>query len=165
MGHQDHKAAAPPRVSCIVLTVSDTRTPDTDASGQLIQRLLREHQHKVVAYKLVKDEPSQIREAIRDIPAGGQVVILNGGTGLSKRDSTYEAVTGMLEKQIEGFGELFRALSYQEIGSAAMLSRATAGVYQGKVIFSLPGSEAAVRLAMEKLILPELGHLVYELNR
>ena len=165
MGHQDHKAAAPPKVSCIVLTVSDTRTPDTDASGQLIQRLLREHQHKVVAYKLVKDEPSQIREAIQDIPAGGQVVILNGGTGLSKRDSTYEAVTGMLEKQIEGFGELFRALSYQEIGSAAMLSRATAGVYQGKVIFSLPGSEAAVYLAMEKLILPELGHLVYELNR
>jgi molybdopterin adenylyltransferase len=165
MGHQEHRAAAPSKVSCVVITVSDTRTPETDMSGQLIQRLLIEHQHAVLGHHLIKDEPSQIQEQIRKAPPGTQAIIITGGTGLSKRDSTYEAVTGILEKQIEGFGELFRALGYQEIGSAAMLSRATAGIYQGKVIFSLPGSEAAVRLAMEKLILPELGHLIYELNR
>jgi molybdopterin adenylyltransferase len=165
MGHQDHRAAAPSKVNCVVITVSDTRTAETDTSGRLIQKLLGERQHTVMRYHLIKDEPSQIQEQILKAPPDTQAIIISGGTGLSKRDSTHEAVSVLLEKQIEGFGELFRALSYHEIGSAAMLSRTTAGIYQGKVIFSLPGSEAAVRLAMEKLILPELGHLIFELTR
>jgi molybdenum cofactor biosynthesis protein B len=133
----------------------------------LIRKLLAEQGHRITASHLLKDEPAEVRKLL-DILAHHpdvQAVILNGGTGISKRDGTYEAVTGLLEKRLDGFGELFRFLSYEEIGSPAMLSRATAGVYGGKLIFSLPGSEAAVRLAMEKLILPELGHLVRETNR
>jgi len=165
MGHQEHKAKAPSTIGCMVVTISDTRTPETDESGRLIKQLLREHGHTIVADHLVKNEPAQIKELIKTSQNGAQAIILTGGTGLSKRDNTYEAVVGLLEKRLDGFGELFRTLSYQEIGSSAMLSRATAGIYQGKVIFSLPGSEAAVRLAMEKLILPELGHIIHELNR
>jgi molybdenum cofactor biosynthesis protein B len=165
MGHAEHKANAPSSVGCMVITVSDTRTPDTDESGRLIQKLLREQDHSIVAYHLVKNEPSLIKGLIQKAPAGVQAIILTGGTGLSKRDSTYETLVALFEKKLDGFGELFRALSYREIGSPAMMSRATAGTYQGKVIFSLPGSEAAVRLAMEKLILPELGHLLHELTR
>ena len=151
----------------MVITCSDTRTPDTDTSGQLIQKLLKEHGHTVAAYHLVKDEPSKIKAKIKTAVTDKKVqaIIINGGTGISKRDSTFEAVDAMLEKRLVGFGEVFRYLTYQEIGSPAIMSRATAGIIKGRVLFSTPGSENAVRLAMEKLILPELGHLVKELTK
>ena len=151
----------------MVITCSDTRTPDTDTSGQLIQKLLKNQGHSVVAYHLVKDEPEQIKARIAEGTGNDQIqaIIINGGTGISRRDSTFEAVDGMLEKRLDGFGEVFRFLTYQEIGSAAIMSRATAGIIKGRVLFSTPGSENAVRLAMEKLILPELGHLVKELTK
>jgi molybdenum cofactor biosynthesis protein B len=151
----------------MVITCSDTRTPDTDTSGQLIQKLLKNQGHSVVAYHLVKDEPEQIKARIAEGTGNDQIqaIIINGGTGISRRDSTFEAVDGMLEKRLDGFGEVFRFLTYQEIGSAAMMSRATAGIIKGRVLFSTPGSENAVRLAMDKLILPELGHLVKELTK
>lgn len=130
-------------------------------------KLLKEHGHDVVAYRLVKDEPAQITEEIRTSAGDDsvQAIIINGGTGISRRDSTFEAVDSMLEKRLDGFGEVFRYLTYQEIGSPAIMTRATAGIVQGKVLFSTPGSENAVRLAMQKLILPELGHLVRELSK
>lgn len=151
----------------MVITCSDSRSPDTDTSGQLIMRLLKEQGHQVMAYHLVKDEPLLIKERIGDAlqTAGIQAIIVNGGTGISRRDSTFEAVDGMLEKRLTGFGEIFRALTYQDIGSPAIMTRATAGIIQGRILFSTPGSENAVRLAMEKLILPELGHLVKELTK
>ena len=151
----------------MVITCSDTRTPDTDTSGKLIQRLLKEQGNTVAAYHLVKDEPSKIKAKIKAAVADRKVqaIIINGGTGISWRDSTFEAVDAMLEKRLDGFGEVFRYLTYQEIGSPAIMSRATAGIIKGRVLFSTPGSENAVRLAMEKLILPELGHLVKELNK
>ena len=130
-------------------------------------KLLKEHGHDIVAYRLVKDEPAQIIEEIRSSVGNDaiQAIIINGGTGISRRDSTFEAVDSMLEKRLDGFGEVFRYLTYQEIGSPAIMTRATAGIVQGKVLFSTPGSENAVRLAMQKLILPELGHLVRELSK
>ena len=151
----------------MVITCSDTRTSDTDTSGQLIQNLLKEQGHTVAAYHLVKDEPSEIKAKITAALTNKkiQAIIINGGTGISKRDSTFEAVDAMLEKRLVGFGEVFRYLTYQEIGSPAIMSRATAGIIKGRVLFSTPGSENAVRLAMEKLILPELGHLVKELRK
>ena len=167
MGVHDHKAGAPRRAGCVVITCSDTRSPETDTSGALMSRLLREHGHDVVAAHLIKDEPNLILEAVRVAAQQDavQVILINGGTGISRRDSTFEAIDRLLEKRLDGFGELFRALSYQEIGSSAMMTRATAGIYQGRVVFSTPGSESAVRLAMEKLILPELGHLLKELAK
>ena len=151
----------------MVITCSDTRTPDTDTSGQLIQKLLKEQGHTVAAYHLVNDEPSKIKAKIKAAVNNKkiQAIIINGGTGISRRDSTFEAVNAMLEKRLDGFGEVFRYLTYQEIGSPAIMSRATAGIIKGRVLFSTPGSENAVRLAMEKLILPELGHLVKELTK
>ncbi len=130
-------------------------------------RLLKEQGHQVIAYHLVKDEPLLIKERIREAlrNAGIQAIIVNGGTGVSRRDSTFEAVDEMLEKRLTGFGEIFRALTYQDIGSPAIMTRATAGIIEGRILFSTPGSENAVRLAMEKLILPELGHLVKELTK
>jgi molybdenum cofactor biosynthesis protein B len=151
----------------MVITCSDTRTPDTDTSGQLIQKLLKEQGHRVIAYHLVKDEPSKIKAKVKAALTDKkiQAIIINGGTGISKRDSTFEAVDAMLEKRLVGFGEIFRYLTYQDIGSPAIMSRATAGIIKGRVLFSTPGSENAVRLAMEKLILRELGHLVKELSK
>jgi len=151
----------------MVITCSDTRTPETDTSGQLIQKLLKEKGHTIAAYHLVKDEPKKIKAAVKKAVKNRKVqtIIINGGTGISQRDSTFEAVDGVLEKRLDGFGELFRYLTYQEIGSPAIMSRATAGIIKGRVLFSTPGSENAVRLAMEKLILPELGHLVKELTK
>ena len=146
-------------VSCAVITVSDTRTEVDDTSGGRIRELLIENRHTVEWYRIVEDDPERVRQSVRGVPAPIEVVICNGGTGLARRDTTYEAIAGLLEKEIRGFGELFRMLSYDQIGAAAMLSRATAGVAGGRVIFSLPGSTAAVELAMTKLILPELGHL------
>ncbi|RMH08737.1 MAG: MogA/MoaB family molybdenum cofactor biosynthesis protein [Nitrospirae bacterium] len=163
----EHKARAPVSICCGVITCSDTRTPETDTSGQLIQRLLHDQGHRVAAYHLVKDEPFHVRQLLEHLGADAtiQAVILNGGTGISRRDTTFEAVDALLEKRLDGFGELFRFLSFQEIGSAAILSRATAGLYCGKIIFSVPGSRGAVRLAMERLILPELPHIVGELSK
>jgi molybdenum cofactor biosynthesis protein B len=165
--HREHKAHGEPKVSCGVITVSDTRTPETDTSGRLIQDLLAQAGHAVAAYHIVKDEPSEIRPMLQSLldSAAVQAVLVNGGTGVARRDVTFDAIRGLLEKELPGFGELFRLLSYQEIGSAALLSRATAGTVGSKVVFSMPGSSGAVRLAMEKLILPELGHLLHELNK
>jgi molybdopterin adenylyltransferase len=163
----DHKAAAPTRVSCFVLTVSDTRTEDTDTSGRAISDLLAAAGHHVAGRAIVKDEPADVIRVVADQLSNGdvQVIIATGGTGLTSRDRTYEAVTELIEKRVEGFGELFRMLSYQEIGPAAMLSRAVAGIARGKVIVSLPGAEGAVRLALTKLLIPELGHLVQQVNK
>jgi len=163
----EHKAHAPSAVRCVVCTISDSKTPDTDTSGRLVQEALAAAGHAVVGYRLVRDEPSQVQAVIHAAcgdPAV-QAVIFTGGTGITSRDQTFEAVEGLLEKRLPGFGELFRMLSYQEIGPAAMLSRAQAGVRAGRLLFSLPGSPAACRLALERLILPELGHLVREVNR
>lgn len=156
-GHHQHDARG---VACAVLTVSDTRTPETDGSGRRIRELLAEQGHSTVHYAILKDEPAAITATIQSLPAGAEVVILNGGTGLARRDTTFEAVRALLEKEISGFGELFRMLSYEQIGAAAMLSRATAGVSGRRILFSVPGSTAAVELAMAKLILPQLGHVV-----
>lgn len=165
--HHEHKSHAPKSIGCMVITCSDTRTPDTDTSGQAIHKLLRQFGHEVVSYHLVKDEPAQITDRIREGLANDaiQAIIINGGTGISKRDSTFEAVDAMLEKRLVGFGEIFRYLTYMDIGSPAIMSRATAGIIKGRILFSTPGSENAVRMAMEKLILPELGHLVKELSK
>jgi molybdopterin adenylyltransferase len=154
-------------INCAVITVSDSRTPETDQSGKLIQELLQNEGHQTVYYQIVPDEPNLIRGKIGEIcniPERVDVLILNGGTGIAPRDTTYEAIEGLLEKTLSGFGEIFRFLSYQEIGSRSIASRALAGIYQQKLIFSLPGSSNAVKLAMEKLILPELIHLTKLLN-
>jgi molybdenum cofactor biosynthesis protein B len=163
----DHKAASPTSVACFVVTVSDTRTLETETSGRAIAELLEGAGHRVADRTLVKDEPADVARVVNDAIAKGeaQVVITTGGTGLARRDSTYEALVGLFDKRIDGFGELFRALSFQEIGAAAMLSRATAGVIDNRAVFLLPGSEHAVRLAMNQLILPALGHLVGQLER
>ena len=167
MGHREHRAQAPDQVRCFVLAVSDSRTEDTDSAGCAIVELLTGAGHEVVERRLVKDEPDQVRLAVAMQLAQERVqaIITTGGTGISSRDRSYEAMTGLIEKRIDGFGELFRALSFQEIGPAAMLSRAFAGTAQGKILIALPGSEHAVRLALTKLVLPELGHLVHEASR
>jgi molybdopterin adenylyltransferase len=167
MSVAEHRAQSPSQVSCFVLTVSDTRTVGTDTSGRAIADLLEQAGHVVTDRQAVRDEPAQVTDVIRRQLAAGQarVIITTGGTGIARRDSTYEAVTALLDKRIDGFGELFRMLSFEAIGPAAMLSRATAGVAAGCAIFMLPGSEHAVRLAMERLILPELGHVVRELTK
>jgi molybdenum cofactor biosynthesis protein B len=151
----------------VVITCSDTRTTKTDTSGYRIMHMLKDAGHSIVAYHLVKDEPAKIKATIKSAAANKKVqaIIINGGTGISRRDSTFEAVDAMLEKRLDGFGEVFRYLTYQDIGSPAIMSRATAGIIKGRVLFSTPGSENAVKLAMEKLILPELGHLVKELTK
>lgn len=168
MGAECHRGASKGRaVRCAVVTVSDTRTEATDASGRAMREMLEAAGHAVVVAKIVKDEPAQIRALLQELAAAGtvQAVLFNGGTGISRRDTTYEAVAGLLEKRLDGFGELFRMLSYQDIGSPAMLSRAVAGLHQGLVIFTLPGSPSAVRLGLDKLIVPELGHLKFEVGR
>ena len=163
----EHKAAAPARIGCYVITVSDTRTEDTDTGGRAIVELLGAAGHEIVGRTIVKDDSEQLRDAIGRQLANPavQAIVATGGTGITSRDCTYEAVNGMLWKRLDGFGELFRMLSYHQIGAAAMLSRAVAGTIAGRIVVALPGSEAAVRLAVEKLILPELGHLVREAMR
>lgn len=155
--HHRHDAA---RTACGVITVSDTRDEANDTSGRRIKDLLGEAGHRVVFYQIVPDEPARIARAVSELPQAVEVVICNGGTGLARRDTTFEAISRLLEKEITGFGELFRMLSWEQVGAAAMLSRATAGVSGNRVIFSLPGSTRAVELAMTKLILPQIGHLV-----
>jgi molybdenum cofactor biosynthesis protein B len=167
MAQEDHKADAPRRVGCFVLTMSDSRTLETETSGRAIAEMLEAAGHQVVARELVKDDPALVRTVVGKYLAHPDVraVITTGGTGISRRDSSFEAIDAMLEKRLTGFGELFRMLSYADIGSAAIMSRACAGTIDRKIVFALPGAEGAVRLAMEKLILPELGHVVRELNR
>jgi molybdenum cofactor biosynthesis protein B len=167
---EQHRRAAPASVRCFILTVSDTRTAATDTSGDAIATLLAAAGHLVVGRTILKDEPALVRRVIEeqlnaDRTTGAQVVITTGGTGISARDQTFEAVTALLEKRLDGFGELFRMLSFEEIGSAAMMSRATAGTAGRTAIFALPGSPAAVRLAMTRLILPELGHIAQQVSR
>jgi len=166
MTHHPHPDAPGMTVSCAVITVSDTRTRDTDRSGQLIQQLLSEAGNTIGFYTLVKDEPDQIRSQVQTLSDRSDLdaLIFNGGTGIAPRDTTYDAIEDLLEKTLPGFGEIFRTLSYAEIGSRAIASRAIAGVYRGKLIFSVPGSSNAVKLALEKLILPELVHLVSQLR-
>lgn len=168
MGVIEHKKTAPKQVSCMVITVSDTRDKDTDKSGKLMIETLEKAGHRISDYAIVKDDPEAISKAVLQGCNSPNVdaVLTNGGTGISKRDVTIETVQKLFEKEIIGFGELFRMLSYQEdIGSAAILSRAAAGVVNNKVVFSTPGSSGAVKLAMNKLILPEISHIVSELKK
>lgn len=167
MGVDDHREKAPKSVTLAIITVSDTRTEEDDYSGKAIAEIMVNAGHRVSSRKIVKDEVGEIQGALRELVEDDnvQAVIINGGTGIAKRDVTLEAVTDFEEKSIPGFGELFRALSYPEIGSAAMMSRAAAIVTEGKIVFCLPGSEKAVRLATTKLIAPELGHLIWEARR
>ncbi len=160
-----HRLAADTPVRCGVITVSDSRTEQTDGSGRYIREALREAGHPLASYQIVRDDAIEIVEAIGLTCSECDAILINGGTGISRRDTTFEALTNLLEKQLPGFGEIFRMLSFEDIGPAAMLSRATAGVYCDTVIFSMPGSTGAVRLAMDRLILPELRHLVWELIR
>ncbi len=154
-------------MACFVLTVSDTRTQETDTSGRTIREQLTAAGHLVVGHAIVKDEPSEVRRLVLDQVANDRVraIITTGGTGLTSRDTTYEAISALLDKRLEGFGELFRMLSYQTIGPAAMLSRAVAGSARGTLIVALPGSRDAVTLALDKLLIPELGHLVQQISK
>ena len=167
MSHLEHRDAAPTSTRCFVLTISDTRNEATDRGGKVITELLLRDGHEVLGKTIVRDDPDSVRSAIQTqlTDPSVQVVITTGGTGISSRDQTYDVIVALLEKKIDGFGELFRALSFQEIGAAAMLSRACAGTTRGKILISIPGSENAVRLAMNKLILSELGHLVREVSK
>ena len=163
----EHKSQAPKSVACYVLTVSDTRTPDSDTSGHAICDLLEQAGHVVIGQDIVRDEPddvtARVQAALDDRRV--QAIITTGGTGITSRDGTYEAVIGLLEKRLDGFGELFRMLSFQEIGASAMMSRATAGTAGRKAIFILPGSQNAVRLAMTRLIVPELPHVIQQVTK
>ena len=164
---REHKASAPRSIGCYVLTISDTKTPETDTSGTAIRELLAAAGHQVIGSTIVPDEPEAVRRVIRDACTRSdvQAVILTGGTGITSRDSTFEAIEGLLDKRLPGFGELFRMLSYHEVGAAAMLSRAQMGIHQRRIVASLPGSPNACRLALEKLLIPELPHLVREVSR
>ena len=165
----EHKRRAADRgpVTVAVVTVSDTRTPETDVNGQYLEDALRAADDRLHSRRIVPDEIDRVEQALDELAADPQVqvILFNGGTGVSRRDRTFDALSRRFEKELPGFGEIFRMLSYEQVGSAAMLSRAAGGVYQGKVVFSTPGSPAAVRLAWEKLIAPELKHLAWELVR
>ncbi len=153
-------------VAVAIVTVSDSRTSDIDTNARYLSERLADAGHQLAEYRLVRDEPEQIAGVLDELVLGeGQVILFNGGTGISPRDTTYDVLSRKLEKTLPGFGELFRMLSYEQVGAAAMLSRATAGVYRGRVVISVPGSPAAVRLAWEKLIAPELEHLAWEVAR
>jgi molybdopterin adenylyltransferase len=162
-----HKESAPETVRVAILTISDTRTLETDTGGDIAQELLEGAGQEVVERQIVRDEVSGIRNSLIDLLARSDVdaVVATGGTGISARDTTYEVVERMLEKRLDGFGEIFRMLSYEEIGSAAIMSRALAGSVGSKFVASLPGSRNAVRLAVEKLLVPELSHVVFELRK
>jgi molybdenum cofactor biosynthesis protein B len=166
MSVHEHKERAKRTIRCFVVTVSDTRDENTDTSGQAIKKYLSDENHQTAGYRIVKDEAAQI-EAVLDEALGSddvEAVIVNGGTGIAPRDGTYEVVSRFLEKKLDGFGEIFRYLSYLDIGSAAVMSRAAAGTARGKILISLPGSKGAVTLAMEKIILPEIRHMVSQLQ-
>jgi molybdenum cofactor biosynthesis protein B len=162
-----HRNSAPDTVRVAVLTISDTRTPETDTGGDTIDELMRGAGHEVVERDIVGDDATRIRTELLDLLARSDVdaVITTGGTGISARDTTYEVVDRMLEKRLDGFGEIFRMLSYEEVGAAAVLSRAVAGAVGDKLVACLPGSRNAVRLAVEKLLVPEIAHVVFELRK
>jgi len=167
VSQEEHKSHAPASVRCFVLTVSDTRTDATDTGGRAIRLLLESAGHVVIGQALVRDDPDAVTSVVtRQLEdTRTQVIVTTGGTGITSRDGTFEAIDRLLEKRLTGFGELFRMLSFEQIGAAAMMSRATAGTAAGKAIFVLPGSPDAVRLAMTRLIIPELGHVVQQLSR
>jgi len=167
MGYQEHKHKAPQTVTCAVLTISDSRTEQDDESGGLIKQRLSENGHRVVFYSILKNDAEAIKKKIDELLRQEelQVIITSGGTGVSHRDITVDTIEPILEKKLEGFGELFRLLTYQEIGTGSIMSRAIAGVAKGKVILCLPGSLGAAKLATERIILPEIGHLVREATR
>ena len=167
MAQEDHKAEAPERVSCFVVTVSDTRGETDDYSGALVKELLESNFHFIVGTQVVPDDPEKIQRLLEQAVGHEKIeaIIMTGGTGVSPRDNTHETLVEMFDKKIDGFGEIFRTLSYQDIGPAAMLSRATAGVIDKCLVFSIPGAVGAVKLALSELILPELGHLVYEVSK
>ena len=168
MSYQQHQDAAHPIIAqCAVVTVSDTRTERTDSSGASIRQLLADAGHAVVRYALCRDEPADLQPLLSDLIASNDVdvIITTGGTGISRRDQTIEVVGRLLDQPLPGFGELFRMLSWEQVGSGAMLSRAAAGIVRGKPIFALPGSARAVELAMTRLIIPELGHLLQQLRK
>lgn len=168
MSSQRHREAArsqgPVRVA--IVTVSDSRTPETDTNAHYLRPRIEAAGHEVVAYRLLRDEPDQVARALDELATGAaQVILFNGGTGITRRDTTYDAISAKLEKTLTGFGELFRMLSFEQVGAAAMLSRATAGVFRDTVVISTPGSPAAVELAWTRLVEPELEHLAWELTR
>lgn len=166
MGHEEHRHEAPRSLRIFVVTASDTRSESEDESGGFLRAAAVGAGHALAGYRIVKDEPTAIRAALEEAArAGADAIVVNGGTGIAARDRTYEAIAALLEKRIDGFGELFRMLSFGEVGAAAMLSRAVAGVWDGRAVFSIPGSKAAVRLAWEKLIEPEVGHVVREIRK
>ncbi len=164
---EQHRKEAPRTVKVGVLTISDTRTKDNDRSGELIRQNLLWRGHEVTAYEIVPDEPSRIRDVLQGWidDSAVEAIVTNGGTGIAGRDNTFDTISALLEKRLDGFGEIFRMLSFQEIGAAAMLSRAIAGIANDTAIFSTPGSSNAVKLAMERLIGPELGHVVHEITK
>ncbi len=166
MSYETHrKLSRDTPVRCGILTVSDTRTEETDRSGRLIHEQLGSAGFEVVDYQIVRDDPDEIGAAIDELSHRCEAILSTGGTGVSRRDTTVEVVTSRLDKTLPGFGEIFRMLSYEEIGAGAMLSRAVAGLYHDTLIFAMPGSTNAVSLAMEKLVVPELNHLVWEILR
>ncbi len=164
---QEHREASPRSVGCAVITVSDTRTEATDRSGAIMKDALVSAGHEVLHYAIIADERTDILDQLEQCGNDARIraILFNGGTGIANRDTTFDVLSGEIEKELPGFGELFRMLSWEEIGPASMLSRATAGVYRGRILFSTPGSSNAVRLAMEALIVPELGHIVYEISK
>jgi molybdenum cofactor biosynthesis protein B len=167
VGTDAHRAAAAAEgpVTVGIVTVSDTRTADDDPNGAFLHDRVAAAGAVVAGYRVVRDEPEEVRAAVDELVAQARVVVVNGGTGISRRDTTYDTLAAMLEKQLPGFGELFRMLSFEQVGAAAMLSRATAGTYRGGVVVSVPGSPKAVALAWERLIEPELAHLAWEVGR
>lgn len=165
---EQHRQESPSSVRCMIITVSDTRTPETDKSGLLMRELLEDAGYAINEYRIVKDDYKEIQEAIRHglSLTSVEAILLNGGTGIAMRDTTYEAVRDLLDKEMHGFGELFRYLSYAEdIGTASILSRAVAGVSGGKAVFSMPGSSGAVKLAVSRIIIPELRHVMREIYK
>jgi len=167
LSQEQHRRAAPAQVRVLIVTLSDTRLPSTDTSGETLRAALGAAGHSVTGPRIVRENPERLLEELRALVMTPDIdaVIVSGGTGIAPRDGTYEALADLYTRPLPGFGELFRALSYAEIGSAAILSRASAGVVGDTLVFSVPGSQAAVRLALDKLILPELGHMVGELRR
>ncbi|MEX2425432.1 MAG: MogA/MoaB family molybdenum cofactor biosynthesis protein [Thermomicrobiaceae bacterium] len=164
---QEHREQAPEHINCAVVTVSDTRTEETDKSGKIIIQRLTDAGHAIIDYRIVPDEPDQIGPLLDELASrdDSDAIVFNGGTGIAPRDTTFDVIDRMLEKKLDGFGELFRWLSWYEIGPASMLSRATAGTYRNTLVFLTPGSSNAVNLAMEKLIAPEVAHMVFEVRK
>ncbi len=164
---ENHHASSPAGLRCAVVTISDTRTIENDVGGQTIFDLLAAAGHTIVQRHIIPDDPGRMGALLAELSNRGDLdaILLTGGTGISSRDQTFETVSGLLTKPLPGYGELFRSLSFQEIGPAAMLSRAVGGLLGRVIVLTMPGSPAAVRLAMTRLILPELGHLVREARR